>query len=131
MAKGATLLKVVGIIMIVFGAIGIIIALLAFAGSAILDSVGVKAGVYYFASVVALLSAALELGTGILGVVNNNKPEKAQVCLICAIAIIALSFLGNFILPLIAGTGIGWFSFIIGLILPGLFIFGAIQNKNS
>ena len=131
MAKGSTMLKVCGIIMIVFAGIGIIIGLLAFAGTAVLSAAGVKMGLYYFACVVSLLGSAAELVTGIMGVLHNNRPEKAQLCIICAAAVIGMSFIGNFILPLIAGSDIGWFSFLIGLILPGLFIYGAIQNKQG
>jgi len=131
MAKGSTMLKVVGIIMIVFGGIGIIISLLAFAGTAVLSAAGVKMGIYYFACVISLLSSAGELVTGILGVANHNKPEKAQMLLICGVIVIILAFLGDIILPLVAGTSMSIVSFLIACVLPVLFIVGAMQNKNS
>ncbi|MBR4344408.1 MAG: hypothetical protein IKP88_17190 [Lachnospiraceae bacterium] len=131
MAKGSTMLKVVGIIMIVFGGIGIIISLLAFAGTAILSAAGVKMGIYYFACVVSLIAAVAELVTGILGVSNHNKPEKAQLLLICGIVVIVLAFLGDIILPIIAGTSASIVSFLLACVLPVLFIIGAMQNKNS
>lgn len=131
MAKGATMLKVVGILMIIFGAIGVILSIVAFAGVALLDSVGVSTGLAYFACVISLLGSACELVTGILGVINCEKPEKAQTLMIFAETIIVLSLLGNIIVPLIAGSSVSIFGFLIGLILPGLFIFGCIQNKQG
>ena len=88
-------------------------------------------GLYVFGVILAFLGSVAELVTGILGVVNCDKVEKAQMLLICAIIIVALSFLGNLIFPLIAGGSPSIFSFLIGLILPGLFAFGAIQNKQG
>ena len=95
MAKGSTMLKVVGILMIVFGAIGLIITIVGFGAVALLDAAGASMGLAYFGCVLALLSAVAELVTGILGVINCDKPEKAQMLIICAIVIVVLSFLGN------------------------------------
>jgi len=131
MAKGSTMLKVVGIIMIVFGAIWTIISLIAVVGaSALAASLGLS-GIYVVGCLIALLSSVAELVTGILGVINCDKTEKAQMLLICAIVVVALSFLGNILFPIISGTSASVVSFLIGLILPGLFAFGAIQNKQG
>ena len=131
MAKGSTMLKVVGILMIVFGAIATIITLIALVGVSVVAAALSAGGLYVFGVILAFLGAVAELVTGILGVVNCDKVEKAQMLLICAIVIVALSFLGNLIFPLIAGGSPSIFSFLIGLILPGLFAFGAIQNKQG
>ena len=131
MAKGSTMLKVVGILMIVFGAISTIITLIALVGVSVVASALSAGGLYVFGVILAFLGSVAELVTGILGVVNCDKVEKAQMLLICAIIIVALSFLGNLIFPLIAGGSPSIFSFLIGLILPGLFAFGAIQNKQG
>ncbi len=131
MAKGSTMLKVVGILMIVFGAIGLIITIVGFGAVALLDAAGASMGLAYFGCVLALLSAVAELVTGILGVINCDKPEKAQMLMICAIVIVVLSFLGNIIFPIISGSSVSVVSFLIGLILPGLFAFGAFQNKQG
>lgn len=131
MAKGSTMLKVVGILMIVFGAIATIITLIALVGVSVVAATLSAGGLYVFGVILAFLGAVAELVTGILGVVNCDKVEKAQMLLICAIVIVALSFLGNLIFPLIAGGSPSIFSFLIGLILPGLFAFGAIQNKQG
>lgn len=131
MAKGSTMLKVVGILMIVFGAISLIITLIALVGASALAATLGLSGIYVVACLIAFLGSVAELVTGILGVVNCEKPEKAQMLLICAIVIVALSFLGNLILPIVSGGSPSIFSFLIGLILPGLFAFGAIQNKQG
>ena len=59
MAKGSTMLKVVGILMIVFGGIGIIISIVAFGAVALVDGVAgaveaeVNLGVAYFGCVIS------------------------------------------------------------------------------
>ena len=137
MAKGSTMLKVVGILMIIFGGIGIIVSIVAFGTVALVDGIAgaveaeVNLGLAYFGCVLALLGSIAELVTGIMGVANHNKPEKAQLCLICAVVVIGLAILGDLIVPIIAGSGISWFGLIFNLILPGLFIYGAIQNKQG
>ena len=113
MAKGSTMLKVVGILMIVFGAIGLIITIVGFGAVALLDAAGASMGLAYFGCVLALLSAVAELVTGILGVINCDKPEKAQMLIICAIVIVVLSFLGNIIVCPLKGMNDNHFLFIV------------------
>ena len=72
-AKGATFLKVTGILMIIGGAIALIlgfIAVAAVAALAYLSDGAISSGLLYAASILTLISAVAELVAGIVGVVN-------------------------------------------------------------
>lgn len=74
-AKGSTFLKVTGILMIVFGAIALIVSIIAILGIAALAAF--NDGTYdmtmlYVGGVFALISAVAEFVAGIIGVINAN-----------------------------------------------------------
>ena len=78
--QGKNFLKVCGIIMIVGGALGLIVsivAILGVAGLAYLSDGQLEMGMLYASSILALVAAAVQLVTGIVGVKNCKKPEKA------------------------------------------------------
>ena len=134
--KGKTILKVTGILMIIGGAISIIIGLVAIAGVGVLaatrETLGIdfNTGIYTFSAILVLVSAAMELTAGILGVKNCDKPDKATSCIVFGLIIIGLSLLGN-ILSVVSGGEFGVISFLISLVLPILFIIGAALNKQT
>ena len=124
------MLKVTGILMIVFGAIGIVVGLIALFGAlALLAWIGGYALMLLLACVVATAAGAIQLAVGIIGVKNCGKPEKAASCLkagIVALAVYALSI----VLNLINGGNIGVLD-IIFVALPILFIVAANQMKQA
>lgn len=130
-AKGAQFLKVTGIIMIVGGALGIILGIIALiaaiAGNAL---AGGALGLLVVAALLGLVGAVIQLIAGIIGVKNCNKPEKAQTCIVWGAIVVAFSVIST-ILTVAAGGEFDLVSFLIGLVLPGLFIFGAIKNKQA
>jgi len=131
--KGAGFLKVVGILMIVFGAIGIVVALLAITALGVIDyasSGEISSGMAYFGAILSLVSAVAELVAGIIGVVNCKKPEKANTCLAWGIIVAVLSVAGA-IFTAASGQDFPIVSLLLGLVMPVLFIIGAIQNKKS
>lgn len=134
-AKGAGFLKVTGIIMIIGGSIGIIIAILALVGVAALDTMGVtdyieyNTGLLYASGAISLIGAAMELVAGIIGVKNCKKPEKAVTCMVFGIIVILFSLIGS-ILTVVGGDSFPVVSFLIGLVLPVLYIIGAVKNKS-
>ncbi len=133
-AKGAGFLKVCGIIMIIGGALSIIIGILAVVGALALTGMGIDAGVstglLMVASILALVGGIIELIAGIIGVKNCNDPSKANTCLICGIVVVAVSVLST-ILTVVAGGNFSPVSFVTGLILPALYIVGAVKNKQA
>ena len=132
-AKGETMLKVVGILLIVFSAIGIVIYLLALIGaSAASAAYGILAGrfmaVITIGAIFGLIGCALNMVAGILGVKNCAVPAKAQSCFILGVIMIAVQ-----VLVMILNISSGSFNFLttlIGLVLPVLYLVGAVQNKS-
>lgn len=148
-APGKGLLKVVGIILIVFGVFAFISA-----GSSVLtlnvmegqglDSItsellkqqGITEEAFrqslQLGMVLSGIQGVLYLAAGILGIVNCNKIKKASVCFICGIVLIAWQ-LGNAVYGAVAGgfTVISLISVILGLILPLLYFWGAVKNRQA
>ena len=127
-AKGAMFLKVTGIIMIIGGALGIILGIIALLGVGVLALAGASAGILTFAAILSLVSAIVQLIAGIKGVKNANKPEKAQSCIVWGAVVAVLSVLGN-ILTVVGGGEFDVTSLLLGLVLPVLYIVGAVKNK--
>ena len=65
--QGSKFLKVTGILMIVFGAIALVLAIIAFAGIGVLAAMGASSALLTVSVIIALVGAALELVAGIIG----------------------------------------------------------------
>ena len=130
-AKGAGFLKVTGILMIIGGAISIILAIIAILGIAALAYISdgeISLGLLYAAGILSLVSAIAQLVAGIVGVKNAKRPEKAQTCIIWGI-IVALLCVAGSVLTVVGGNAFPVASLLIGLVLPVLYIIGAVKNK--
>lgn len=126
--QGSKILQVVSILMIIFGAIGTVVSLIGLLGVAVLVALGVSPFLY----VVYLLlvgSSIAELVIGIIGVINCKNVEKAQMLIICGAIVAALTLLGN-IMAIALGSA-NYFSLFSGLVIPVLFIVGAVQLKKG
>lgn len=127
--KGSKFLKVTGILMIIGAAFGIIGGIIALIGAGALAAVlETSAGGLMLASALILLSAIFQLIAGIMGVKNCYKPEKAQNCLVMGIIVAILSVSGN-IISNVLGSSFNILSYATGLIIPVLYIIGAVKNK--
>ena len=134
--KRNMLLFVVGILMIIGGAIGIIVGLGAVACTAALGSLLSEAEVsaggatawLTIASVLILAGGAIELVAGILGVANANKPEKAQTCIVFGFLVIAIGVLSQ-ILTLVGGGSFDFLTLLSSVAVPALYLIGAFQSK--
>ena len=127
--KGRKFLKVTGILMIIGGAFGIIGGIVAMIGAGALAAVlETSAGGLMLASALILASAVFQLIAGIMGVKNCDKPEKAQSCLVMGVIVAILSVAGNAISNVL-GSDFNIFSYATGLIIPILYIIGAVKNK--
>lgn len=129
-AKGAGFLKVTGILMIIGGSLSIITALVAIIGVATLIALGAGTALLYAAGILSILSAVAQLIAGIIGVKNCKRPEKAQNCITWGVIVAALCVLGS-ILTVIGGGSFPIFSLLLGLVLPTLYIIGAVKNKQA
>ena len=131
--KGTGFLKVTGILMIIGGGISIIMGIIAALGVAALAYISdgtVSSALLYASVVLMLIRAVAELVAGIIGVVNCRKPEKAGVCIAWGIIVAVLSVAGT-ILNSVGGGSFSAFSLILGLVLPVLYIIGAVFNKKE
>ena len=95
-----------------------------------LSSVQLNPTIIYTSCVVMILGSVAELIAGIIGVKNCAKPEKATSCLVFGIIVAIFNLLG-IIIGAVGGSGFNFVSLIIGLVLPVLFIVGAVMNKKS
>ena len=131
--KGSGFLKVTGILMIIGGGISIIMGIIAALGVAALVYISdgtVSSALLYTSVIMMIVSAVAELVAGIIGVVNCKKPEKAGVCIAWGIIVAVLSVAGT-ILNSVGGGTFSVFSLILGLVLPVLYIIGAVFNKKE
>ena len=130
--KGTGFLKVTGILMIIGGGISIIMGIIAALSVAALAYIagGDSSALLYASVVLMLISAVAELVAGLIGVVNCKKPEKAGVCIAWGIIVAVLSVAGT-ILNSVGGGTFSVFSLILGLVLPVLYIIGAVFNKKE
>lgn len=138
--RGRMMLKVTGILYIVFAVLSMVGGLVAMLGGGLfaLGGIGANAylgaamgGVVLFSGLVLILSNILGLVTGILGVRYCDKPEKAQVCFVLGVILIvfaALSLLGDLFGSASASD---IFSGLVGLALPICYTVGASWNKQS
>ncbi|MCL1917542.1 MAG: hypothetical protein FWG14_04390 [Peptococcaceae bacterium] len=135
-ARGQKLLSSSGVLLVVFGLITVAILVWALikTGSdsewGVVDVIGV---------VLWILSGGLAIVTGVLGIRNCKLPEKAQQCLIMgsglivsmlALSSLALVFAREDLGALEDTVGFAVFS-LVALIVPVLYLIGAIQNKKS
>ena len=129
--KGRKFLKVTGILMIIGAAFGIIGGIIAIIGvgamAAVLET---SAGGLMFASVLILASAVFQLIAGIMGVKNCEKPEKAQSCLVMGVIVAILSVAGN-VTSSVLGSSFNITSYVTGLVIPVLYIIGAVKNRET
>lgn len=131
--KGSGFLKVTGILMIIGGGISIIMSIIAVLGVAALVYIsdGEASSAMLYASVALMVvSAVAQLVAGIIGVVNCKKPEKAGVCMAWGVIVAVLCIAGT-ILNSVGGGSFSIFSLVLGLVLPILYIIGAVFNKKE
>ncbi len=127
--KGRKFLKVTGILMIIGGAFGIIGGIVAMIGAGALAAVLETSAVgLMLASALILASAVFQLIAGIMGVKNCDKPEKAQSCIVIGVIVAILSVVGN-VISNVLGSDFNIFNYATGLIIPVLYIIGAVKNK--
>lgn len=142
-APGKSFLQVSGILLIIFSGIALIITGLGIAGYLAMDNpevmkaveeqalqtgVPVDKGSTLIGLILMSISVILNMTAGILGVKNCNNPQRAQSCFIVG-AVIIVYQLANAVYLTFANQ-FNIFTTIIGLILPVLYVLGAIRNKS-
>ena len=144
-APGKTLLQVVGIILVVIGVLALLvslinIAVLGMTGSGevgeimeqSLAATGVTMADYKASVYIMTAGALINLVIGIIGIANCNKIQKAGICFVCGIILIVWQLGTDVYSAVTSGiTGMGIINIIIGLILPLLYFWGALKNRQA
>jgi hypothetical protein len=121
---GRILLLVAGIIMVVFGAIGLfastlLVGLSASTGGGVIDSL--LGGILVVVAIVMIV-------IGILGIIYRKRPDKAKLLMVIGIILIVLEAIS---LAQTALAGSNPVSAIGGIVLGALYFFGALLNHRA
>lgn len=142
-APGRILLKVIGILLIIFGIIGVIgaVSTIAMATSIkngqmaqemidLLRQAGgdlaVDFGYLMASGVISAISSIVYLVFGILGIINNKKVEKGKFCFVLGIILIVLNIAAAFYNAMYGMLTV-W-SVVLSLIMPLLYTWGGFKN---
>ena len=131
--NGHKFLKVTGILMIIGGALSAILGIVAVLGVAALAYIATaqtEAGMLYASTILLLISGVVELIAGIIGVINAEKPQKAKACIVWGALVAILSVAGT-ILGVVGGSDFSVSGLVLGLVLPVIYIIGAVKNMQS
>ena len=125
-APGKALLKIVGILFIIFSLVTIIVALVGiFSGTAMTVSGAAGLGaLMVIGTILSCSSGILQFIAGIFGVKYSDEPERATTCIVLGAIIILLTLIN------MIWAGFHWTQ-LFGLVLPVLYFIGAIMNRNA
>ena len=144
-APGKTLLQVVGIILVVTGILTALVNLINIATLGMmgegefgeimeqsLAATGITMEVYRMSIYITEAGALLNTVIGIIGIVNCNKIPKAGLCFACGIIMILWQLATDVYSAVTSGVNVLCFvGIIIGLILPLLYFWGALKNRQA
>ncbi|ALU16178.1 hypothetical protein DW091_14280 [Eubacterium sp. AM05-23] len=133
--KGKTYLKVTGILMLIGGILGLVsyglLSLLM--GYAVIDQGAGGGGISVtMIAVIYMIASIIQLIAGVMGIRGCNKADKADGCFKIGIVVLIISILAAIVN--MAGAGFAASSVIyalLGLVVPGLYIYGAKLNRDS
>ena len=129
--KGQKMLKVTSILMIIGGVIAIIAGVIAILGISALAALagGTEGmGMLYASTILVIVASVIQLIAGIKGVGACNAPQKAASCVKWGIVIAVLTVI-SIVLGLVGGGEFSITNLVLNLLLPGLYVDGAIQVK--
>jgi hypothetical protein len=130
---GKKFVKVTSIIMIVGGSIAAIAAIIGIMGISALvllmeSSEGV--GILYATTIMVFVASVIQIVAGIKGLKACKTPQAAGTCVILGFIIAGLAVVA-LVISVIAGNDFNFLSLVINLIVPGLYIYGALQIKKG
>lgn len=138
-APGRMFLMIVGIFLIIGGVFSAISCVMNFVlmGQAelgpileqTLQQAGISKSSYQISLILSVIQTIIGMVTGIIGIVNSNKIEKAPLCYICGIVLIAYALICNAYSAFAGAFNI--FSVILSLVFPLLYFWGALKNRQA
>ena len=152
--KGASLLKVIGILLIVFGALSLVSSLTSQASMRMINNLAEEDPAYSQSleifgitdlktledvtkslQIVSVIVALVEIAAGIIGVKFCKDIEKAKLCLISGavytVCVIGEQIVSIFIWSSVTLRLVSLISLPFSLALPALFMLGAFRNMRS
>ena len=121
-----TFLKVMSIIMIVCGGIGLVASIFSIGVVGTLSVLGISSAILYISAALALLSSLIYLFAGIKGLKACKDVSTVRACVIWDIAGLVALIAGNLI-NTIWGSGFEAAQLLTGLVVPVLFLVAALQ----
>ena len=131
--KGHKFLKVTGILMIIAAVFSIIAGVFIGGLGALAAGLGAASGLtfdYFAALVLTLIGGICQLIAGIVGVKHSKSTENAKKGVTWGIVVIVFAVLSN-VFSIANGGEFNVVSVLTGLIVPGLYIYGAILNSKG
>ena len=131
--KDQNFMKITSILMIAggisAGSAGVIAilgvsTLVALAGSA------EGAGLLYASSIIVTIASIIEIIAGVKGLKACKAPELAKKCVTWGILIVVVSII-SMVIGLIGGGEFSISNLALNLLVPGLYIYGALQIKSA
>ena len=125
--KGQKILKVTSILMIIGGVIAVVVGVLAILGISALAALSGSAegtGLLYASSILVTVASVIQFIAGIKGISACSDPQKAASCIKWGIII-------SMIIGLVGGGTFSITSLVLNLLLPGLYVYGAMQMKGA
>ncbi len=129
------MLKVVGVLMIIFGGLGVLLSGFAFLGlSMFMDTIKasgeiVDETIVYGSLAIGIVYAILQLATGIIAVINYQEPEKAKLIIILGFILVAINIISTIMVLSYEETNI--LSILISFVLPTLLIIAGFNGKKA
>ncbi len=129
-AKGRGFLKVCGILMIIGGVLGCLgsIVVVLGVGALVASGLAVNTTLLIGASILAIVASVVQLVAGIQGVKNCGNVEAADKLIKLGGAILVIQVI-SVVISLASGQAVNFVSVLLNCVVPGLFIYGAMKNK--
>ena len=131
--KGQKILKITSILMIIGGiiaAIAGVIAILGVSALAALSGCAVGTGLLFASSILVTVDSVIQFIAGIKGIGACNAPQKAASCIKWGIIIAILTII-SIVIGIVGGGEFSITSLVLNLLLPGLYVYGAMQMKGA
>ena len=131
--KGHKFLKVTGILMIIAAAFSIVVGALIGGLGALAAGLGAASGLtfsYWAALFLTLIGGICQLIAGIKGIKHSKRSEKAGKLIAWGVVVAVFCIL-SIMMNLINGGEFNVVSILTGIIVPALYIYGAVLNSKA
>ena len=131
--KGQNFMKITSILMIAGGIIAGIAGVIAILGVSTLVALAGSAegpGLLYASSIIVTIASIIEIIAGVKGLKACKAPELAKKCVTWGILIVVVSII-SMVIGLIGGGEFSISNLALNLLVPGLYIYGALQIKSA